>query len=68
LPIDCDQCEIIEEIYQENIRAGDRDALHSARRNTRYRFSAPAHRWSSFRFGAGIVDFTSSFTKSSTFR
>jgi len=27
LPIDCDQCEIIEEIYQENIRAGDRDAL-----------------------------------------
>ena len=28
LPIDCDQCEIIEEIYQENIRAGDRDALH----------------------------------------
>src|SRR5439155_24745562 len=28
LPIDCNQCEIIEEIYQENIRAGDRDALH----------------------------------------
>jgi len=34
LPIDCDQCEIIEEIYQENIRAGDRDALQFARNET----------------------------------
>src|SRR5213593_4780130 len=33
LPIDCDQCEIIEEIYQENIRAGDRDALHPGVKN-----------------------------------
>ena len=29
LPIDCDQGEIIEEIYQQNIRAADRDALHA---------------------------------------
>src|SRR3989454_7754127 len=28
-PIDCDQCEIIEEIYQESIGAEDRDSLHS---------------------------------------
>src|SRR5437867_7030439 len=27
-PIDCDQCEIIEEIYQESIGAEDRDSLH----------------------------------------
>jgi len=34
-PIDCDQCEIIEEIYRESIGAGERDSLHSTLKGER---------------------------------
>jgi hypothetical protein len=61
-PIDCDQCEIIEEIYQESIGAEDRDSLQHALDQPTCRprllhwtfdLAAPGHH----QYGKGKIDF-----------